>query len=311
LIRQNGYSLEHIRFEGKPANRRKYPHAFGEKLNKDVVYPIRSEEDPTSLNEFAAWVLESIGLSPQGYRAAPINRRLAACLRTLKAGSLAEAHRLLMQDPDLHEKAIDSLLIGSTEFCRDAPVFEALQKIISFNLAAHEKPIRIWSAGCSNGAELYSIAMLLADAGLLKDSTLVGTDCRASAIREAQAGFCHETRVRSMDALLREKYIQRSGNQWCVTKSLHAQTQWRVKNLLAGCEKGPWDIILWRNMAIYLRHGSAHQVWNALIKELLIGGMVVVGKAERPPLSAGLKCISPCIYQLQSPLTNATAVSRR
>jgi chemotaxis protein methyltransferase CheR len=311
VIRQTDYSLEHIRFEGKPANRRQDPQDFDSKLRKDLVRPIQSAEDPMPLSEFAAWVLDSAGLSSQAYRATPINRRLAACMRTLKAGSLAEAHHLLMQHPGLSEKAIDSLFIGSTEFARDAPVFKALRKIIAAGLAIHEKPIRIWSAGCSNGAELYSMAMLLAEAGLLKCSTIVGTDCRAAAIREAQAGLYHESSVQSMDASLRKKYMQNTGKQWCVAESLHAQAQWRVKNLLAGCEKGPWDIILWRNMAIYLKHGSAHQVWEAMIKELRIGGMVVVGKAERPPSSSCLTFISPCIYQLQRHLTNVAAVSRR
>jgi chemotaxis protein methyltransferase CheR len=311
VIRRNGYSLKHIRFEGKPANRRHNPQISGSKLNEGSVRPIQSAEDPMPLNEFAARVLESAGLPSQAYRATPINRRLAACMRTLKAGSLAEAHHLLMQYPGLSEKAIDSLLIGSTEFARDAPVFMALREIIAADLAIHEKPIRIWSAGCSNGAELYSMAMLLAEAGLLQCSTLIGTDCRSAAIREAQAGLYHESSIRSMDASLRRKYIQDTGKQWCVTKSLHAQTQWRVKNLLAGCEKGPWDIILWRNMAIYLKHVSAHQVWEAMIKELPIGGRVVVGKAERPPSSLGLTCISPCIYQLQRPRTKAATVLRR
>jgi chemotaxis protein methyltransferase CheR len=311
VSRQNDYSLEHIRFEGNPANHGKHQGSSGSKLSSTLAGHTQLEADQKPLSEFAARVLESAGLRSQAYRETPINRRLAACMRTLKAGSLAEAHHLLMQYPGLSEKAIDSLLIGSTEFARVAPVFKALRKIIAADLAIHEKPIRIWSAGCSNGAELYSMAMLLAEAGLLKCSALVGTDCRAAAIREAQSGLYSETSVRSMDDSLRKKYMQNTGKQWCVTKSLHAQTQWRVKNLLAGCEKGPWDIILWRNMAIYLRHRSAHRVWEAMIKELPIGGMVVVGTAERPPSSSGLTCISPCIYQLQRRQTNAATVSRR
>lgn len=222
-------------------------------------------------------------------------------MRTLKTVSAAEAHRLLMQHPGLCEKAVDSLLIGSTEFTRDTPVFETLQKMISSDRAIDGKPLRIWSAGCSNGAEVYSMAMLLAEAGLLEGSTLVGTDCRAAAIREAQAGLYHESSVRSMDASLRRKYMKNDGKQWCIARPLPAQIQWRVKNLLAGCEKGPWDIILWRNMAIYLTQPYALQVWEAMIRELRIGGIVVIGKAERPPSSSGLTCISPCIYQRQRP----------
>jgi chemotaxis protein methyltransferase CheR len=306
VSRQNGYTLEHIHFEGKPSNRDKFPPAIGARISRNLTGRFRFAADQQPLNEFAAWVLQSAGLPSEAYRAAPIHRRIAACMRTLKTGSSAEAHRLLMQHPGLREEAIDSLLIGSTEFTRDAPVFASLQNIISTVPAAHENSFRIWSAGCSTGDELYSMAMLLAEAGILRGCILVGTDCRATAIREAQAGCYHESSVNSMNASLRKKYMKHDGRQWRVAESLHAQIHWRVKSLLSGCEEGPWDIILWRNMSIYLTRRYALQVWEAMTKELRIGGLVVVGKAEKPPSSTGLKCLSPCIYQLQRPLEDVS-----
>jgi chemotaxis protein methyltransferase CheR len=254
------------------------------------------EQEP--LHALVAWVLESAGLSADAYRTAPMHRRLPACLRTLKVSSISEAW-CLMQHPKSVEKAMDSLMIGVTEFFRDAAVFDALGEIIAANPAIQQDPIRVWSAGCSNGAELYSIAMLLAEAGLIDRCILVGTDCRESAIREAQAGFYSEAGVRSIDALLRRKYMRKAGGQWRVADSLNQCIQWRVGNLLSGCENGPWDVILWRNMAIYLKMETALQVWDALIKEMRPGGILVAGKAERPPASAGLTCISRSIYQLQ------------
>jgi chemotaxis protein methyltransferase CheR len=299
VIRQKGHSLEYIRFEGKPANRPKNLQHSLTWAGAQSVPPIHSEEDQKASNDFAAWVLESAGLCSEAYRATPIHRRLASCVRSLKAGSIAEAHRLMVQHPHLRAKAIDSLLIGVTEFSRDLSVFETLRKIISRDTAFRRKPLRIWSAGCSNGAELYSMAMLLAEEGLLAGSTLIGTDCRAGAIREAEAGLYPEANVRSVDVLLRRKYMSNAGDRWQVMRSLRSQVQWQVGNLLEGCEKGPWDIVLWRNMAIYLRHEYALKVWYAMIRELQIGAIVVVGKAERPPRTTGLQCISPCIYHLQ------------
>jgi chemotaxis protein methyltransferase CheR len=286
---QNGYSLEHIGFEGKAAGRPK--SARGPQSHRASIVT----QEP--LHAFIAWVLESAGLSADDYRSAPMHRRLPACLRTLKASSISEAWRLT-RHPKSIEKAMDSLMIGVTEFFRDAPVFDALHEIIAANLSTRQKTIRIWSAGCSNGAELYSIAMLLAEAGLLNRSILVGTDCRLSAIREAQAGLYSEAGARSIDVSLRHKYMRKAGSQWRVTDSLNQCIRWRVENLLSGCETGPWDIILWRNMAIYLKLETTLRVWDALIKEMRPGGILVVGKAERPPASAGLICIRGSIYQL-------------
>jgi chemotaxis methyl-accepting protein methylase len=303
VIGKSGHSLEHIAFEGKSANCRKYPQNFSERGNVDSVGSIPSAIAQEPLNEFITWVLESAGLPALAYRSAPIHRRLASCVRTLKAGSIPEARRLLMKYPHLHAKAIDSLMIGVTEFSRDPAVFDALQKIVRADPAMQANPIRIWSAGCSNGAELYSVAILLAEAGLLDRSTLVGTDFRGAAIREAQAGLYNEAGVRLMDASLREKYLLRTGGKWQIAESLRAHVQWRVRNLLAGCENGPWDIILWRNMAIYLKPEPAFQVWDAMIKELRPGGFLIAGKAERPPVSTGLAAIGPCIYRLRQSAT--------
>lgn len=290
MTKQSSHSLAHIAFEGKNSRRPKLIQGHGANAVSAV------DQDPVPV--FIACVLEAAGLPAEAYRAAPMRRRLGACLRTLKVGSVSEAW-ILMQNPERVATAIDSLLIGATEFFRDAAVFDALRKIIEADLPIQQKTIRVWSAGCSNGAELYSLAILLAEAGKLDRSILVGTDCRAAAVEEAEAGLYSEADVRSMDASLRRKYMRKAGGQWRVIDSLSRGIQWRVCDLLSGSEDGPWDIILWRNMSIYLKPKPASEVWDGLMKELRPGGWLVVGKAERPPGPSGLKCISRSIYQLQ------------
>jgi chemotaxis protein methyltransferase CheR len=290
VIKKNGHSLEHIAFEGKPARRPKFVQS------PEANQMSGLDQDP--LHAFIARVLDLAGLPGDAYRAAPMHRRLSACLRTLKAESLSEAW-ILLQNPGSVAIAIDSLLIGVTEFFRDKAVFDALRKIIAANFPNQMEPIRVWSAGCSNGAELYSLAMLLAEAGQLDPSILVGSDCRAVAIQEAKAGLFSEASVQSIDASLRQKYLRRAGIKWQIADSLRRRIEWRECNLLSGGEDGLWDIILWRNMAIYLKMKPAAQVWAGFKNKLRPGGLLVVGKAERPPASSGLTCISRCIYQMQ------------
>ena len=295
MTKQSGYSLEHIAFEGKAESCTKHARP---RFNRGTS---AIKQEP--MHAFAAWVLESIGLPADAYRGAPMRRRLTACLRALKVGSAAEAWSLV-QNPESAAVAVDSLMIGVTEFFRDGEVFDALREIVTAKLTIQRGPIRVWSAGCSNGAELYSLAILLAESGLIDRSILVGTDCRVTAIREAQYGIYSESSIQSMDASLRQKYIRCTEGRWRVVSSLRRRTQWQVGNVLSGIETGPWDIILWRNMAIYLNLKPATQVWNDFIKGLRPEGLLVVGKAERPPESAGLMNISRCIYQ--SPLLQAT-----
>ena len=93
----------------------------------------------------------------------------------LKVRSTEEAREVLENRPALLPAAVDSLLIGVTEFFRDSLVFEGMRAEVLPNLAIRRGPLRICSAGCSTGEELYSVAILLAEGGLLARSFLLGT----------------------------------------------------------------------------------------------------------------------------------------
>jgi chemotaxis protein methyltransferase CheR len=255
-----------------------------------------TEREP--LDPLIPLVLDLAGLPAGAYRAVPMRRRLPACLQALKVDSLSAARPLLQRHPKKLMTAVSSLLIGVSEFFRDPDVFDALRSIIAGEIAMRQGPIRVWSAGCSNGAELYSVAILLAEAGLLGRSILVGTDCRPDAIQEARAGLYSLPCVQQIPVSLSQKYFKNTGRQWRVVEPLRRNTRWRVRNFLDSLEAGPWHIILWRNVAIYLESGPAAAMWESLTKALCPGGILIVGKAERPPQSAGLSYVSRSIYRL-------------
>jgi chemotaxis methyl-accepting protein methylase len=193
--------------------------------------------------------------------------------------------------------AIDALLIGVTEFFRDPPVFEALRIEVLPELASLPRPLRVWSAGCSNGAELYSLAMLLAKAGLLEGSFLLGSDCRRDAIEHARAALYNSSELRNIEPSDRRRYFDEAGSFWQPIELLRRHVQWKVADLARGIEEGPWDIILWRNMAIYLKVEAAASVWRGLALAMAPEGMLIVGKAERPPTALPLIHVRRCIYR--------------
>ena len=144
--------------------------------------------DPQML-QFVAAVLQRSGLSLEAYRPTTLARRIRVCLRSLGAASLSEAQARLQREPRLLPVALNSLLLGVTKFFRDAKVFRYLDEMVFPVWADNARERRIWSAGCSNGAELYSIAMLLERHQLLSSSWLLGTDCREDALQRARRGW--------------------------------------------------------------------------------------------------------------------------
>jgi chemotaxis methyl-accepting protein methylase len=261
---------------------------------------------------FFAWVFLEAGLSARHYRSSSLRRRLPACLRALRVEDVGQARRLLRQYPQFIPVAVGALLLGVTEFFRDAPVFEVIERELPALLAAADaggkRPLRVWSAGCSDGAELYSVAMLLAQMGALHRCELLGTDCRDEALSAAADGAFNANALRGLPPAMLRRYFPvetqsdaRAGGT--PSRRLHVRlrdaVRWHKADLLTDPQPGPWDVALCRNLAMYLRPVAAERLWRGLVSSLRPGGLLVVGKAERPSAAAmhGLSPVAPCVYR--------------
>lgn len=288
-------NLRHVRFSGDPPS------------GPSPAAPVAGERDPQPDDAgataaaagdaaFAAWVLAEAGLDPDEYRREPLARRVPACLRALKTESVEAARAAIASRPELLETALGALVIGVTAFFRDADAFDTLKRVVIPAWQAQPGPRRVWSAGCSSGAELYSVAMLLAEAGLLDATSLVGSDCRAGAIEEARSGRYADVALTGIPSDLRARYFARRGGTWLVDECVRSKAEWRVADVLAAIEPGPWDLVLCRNLTIYLDGGATAQVLRATAAALAPGGFMLLGRAERVPGDLGLQAAGRCLY---------------
>jgi len=247
--------------------------------------------------EILSWILRQGGLDSADYKSESLVRRAPACLRALRVGSMREARILLERKPHLLSNAVSALLIGVTEFFRDDLTFGALARSVLPELARRVSAPRIWSVGCSDGTELYSVAMILADLGKVHRCKLLGTDCRSDAIARAAEGTYERSSIKGLPPELLDRYFTLNGSAIRMDAALRAMTRWQTANILSVCEPAGWDMILCRNLAIYLRPAVADRLWHILVAALSPGGYLVLGKAERPPRSAALREVAPCIFR--------------
>lgn len=247
--------------------------------------------------ECARWLFARAGLNVDDYRAETVKRRLAACLRALRVQAPAEIADAVRRNPRLLNVALSTLMIGVTSFFRDPAVFATLAESVLPELLARSRSLRVWSVGCSDGAELYSVAMLLAERDVVEDCTLLGTDCRTDAIAAARQARYDPPAVKGLPPDFLRRYLSFDGIAWQMDPLLRMTTQWRVASALTICEPGAWDLILCRNMAIYMQPAATSRLWRALAQCLRQGGVLVLGKAERPLGAACLSAIAPCIYR--------------
>ena len=253
---------------------------------------------------FARWLFAKAGLDASDYRDETLARRLPACLRVLRVERLEQARALIEADPRRLQTALDAMVVGVTSFFRDRHVFDALGEHVVPLLGRGRLNLRVWCAGCSNGAEVYSLAAVLTRCGWLHCTHLLGTDCRPSAIAEASAGVHEAASLRAFPREWLEQFFAPvdgggGGRAWRVRPALRTMLHWRVADVLRDDEPGPWDLIFCRNLAMYLRPESAARLWQRLWRALRPGGVLVLGKAERPALAAAppMTCLHPCVFR--------------
>ncbi|NLG43712.1 MAG: hypothetical protein GX547_10730 [Phycisphaerae bacterium] len=236
------------------------------------------------------------GLELRGYRLSPLQRRISACCRALQVASVTEARALLSRAPHMVPRALDAVVLGVSEFFRDPAVFEELRARVLPELAAGRRPLRVMSIGCADGRELYSVAILLADNNLLDDCSLLGIDCRPEAIAQAQAGLFGLAALDRVPDELRERYFVGRGLLFEISSAIRGRTTWSVGDLFKLPPPPACDLILFRNVSIYLEPNAAAEAWRCILPLVRPGGAVVLGKAERPPKSSGLTKIGSGIY---------------
>lgn len=244
--------------------------------------------------EFVGWLLARAELQISRYRWRPLARRISACLRALRVNSMPQAVLKLQRQPQLLPVALNALLIGVTGFFRDGEAFDYLRQWVLPELA--QRRLKVWSVASSDGSELYSLAILLAELGY-DWGRLLGSDCRSQAVQCAAEGWFAEEAVRSVPADLRQRYFQRERNGLRVVSAIRSRIEWETADVFAQESRERWDVISCRNLAIYLTSDAADALWKKLAASLAVGGVLLTGKAERLPPAAGLVRVGPCVYR--------------
>lgn len=291
--------LTHVAFQGKATIRRHVErHDRPARAPQDLAAPRRDGSPAAPDTPLAAFVLGQAGLPASAYRGGPLLRRTAACLRALRADSEEAAIAKLRARPELLGTALSTVLIGVSSFFRDAFAFQTILAAVLPALGATRRPLRIMSVACANGEELYSIAMMLAEAGLLERAHLLGTDCRGDAIAAARAGWYGDEALADIDPRWRGRYFERGrrgGSR--IAAGLRAAVQWQQADATRGIAAGPWDLVLCRNLFIYLHPQTNKAMFERLAAAIAPGGFLVLGKAERPPPGLRLATIGRCVFR--------------
>ncbi len=211
----------------------------------------------------------------------------AAVGERTKARKLTVDDYALQLELDRAELAalVDTIVVPESWFFRDRVPFQQLAARATAQVRKGGR-VRILSAPCATGEEPYSIAISLVEAGI--DTGLVtidAIDVSPPLLVSARAGIYRQSSFRGVDERLRTAYFEPlpEGRSWQLAESIRAMVNFHPVNLLGHdvlTGEAPYDVILCRNLLIYLTADARAKVLDRFVRLLADGGILIVGHAE-------------------------------
>jgi chemotaxis protein methyltransferase CheR len=242
------------------------------------------------------------GVDLSCYRQGQLRRRLEALVQRAGADGFSQYARLLEREPARLQEFRDYFTINVSEFFRDPPRFEYLQTQILPGLLAARPHLRVWSAGCSNGAEPYSVAMLLRELAPRGAHRVLATDVDRTVLERARRGDDYaaaDLRQVAPDRLARHFAPAQDGKSYTVRPEVKALVQFREHDLLGPVPGEGFDLILCRNVVIYFTETAKTVLHERLVSVLRPGGVLFVGGTEivREPDRVSLTIAGASFYR--------------
>lgn len=219
-----------------------------------------------------------------------IETALSSLLRERGIATLDELITILVmgKEPSLSQKVVEALLNNETYFFRDRAPFDVIQHYALPELAqrhAKSKRIRIWSAGCSTGQEVYSLSMLFAEeAEKWRGWTIdiLGTDVSTVCIDRARAGAYSQFEVqRGLGINQMIKWFEEVADGWRAVETLRKPVRFQVHNLLEPApHPGDFDIVLCRNVMLYLSPEKKALAFDRIAGAMADDGWLMLGAGE-------------------------------
>ncbi|MCX7799489.1 MAG: protein-glutamate O-methyltransferase CheR [Fimbriimonadales bacterium] len=220
------------------------------------------------------------GLDLAHYKQDQLRRRIVSMAETRGCKSLEEFWALLSASEKDLRWFQDKLAINVSELFRNPEKWEELRRRVLPELLGRSRSLKCWSAGCSYGAEAYSLAMTL-DAWFPGAHSILGTDIDQAALAQANKGVFHDNDVRGVPEELKRRYLRRTEAGWEADPRLRRYLSFRNGDLLADRFDQGYDLILCRNVVIYFNDEAKDRLYRKFFQALKPGGVLFVGSTER------------------------------
>lgn len=243
--------------------------------------------DDVAFENLIRHIQESRGVDFRGYKRTSLRRRISLRMEHLHLDSFADYHSFLEAHPQEFVDLLNTVLINVTSFFRDPDAWEALKAEVLPQLVEPGRgrdQLRVWSVGCATGEEPYSLAMLLCEllgpAEFARRVKIYATDLDEAALNAARHASYLPRDVEGVPENLLQKYFDRTNNDYLVGRDLRKAVIFGRHNIVHDAPISRIDLLVCRNLLIYLETETQNVVLPRLHYALVDDGCLFLGKAE-------------------------------
>ncbi|MDW8515771.1 CheR family methyltransferase [Priestia flexa] len=234
------------------------------------------------------------GFDFRKYAQSSVYRRIQNRMNIDGIPTISRVIEKVVHDEEFLEQILNDLSINVTEMFRNPTFFKAFRMQVIPLLRQH-KEIRIWHAGCATGEEVFSMAILLQEEGLLDKAVIYATDMNEDVLQKARQGTFSLRKMKDYT----KNYMQAGGteafSQYYQTDHLYAYFHrsllkniiFAQHNLVTDHSFNEFHVIICRNVLIYFTNELQEQVYGLFSESLCEGGFLGLGDKETLRFSAG------------------------
>ncbi len=246
------------------------------------------EIDISDIRRISEVVKQQYNYDFSNYALSSFKRRIARIMDLFKFSSVEGLIKRLKEDSIFFEEFLAEITVNVTEMFRDPSFWRELREHIIPNIMLNHNHISIWHAGCSSGEEVYTMAIMLKEMGVLDRAKIIATDIDKVILERAKGGVYplknmelnEKNYIRFQGTASLSKYFKEENGRAVMDKSLVHNVSWRTHDLVQGIVFNKFDLILCRNVMIYFNQNLQNEVLKKLHGSLFKYGYLCIGSKE-------------------------------
>lgn len=269
------------------------PAEMPERLIRYYRHPVairkgrgRKEKEPDALRRILAFLANRTRHDFSLYKENTLIRRVERRMTITNSRDGSAYLKVLHQDPGEVRALFQDLLIGVTSFFRDPEAFEFLRREVLPDLVSEAEglPLRVWIPGCATGEEAYSVAILLKEcleeAEIVRDLQIFGTDIDPRAIEKARQGSYVQNIAADVSPERLKQFFTKQDSRYRIKHDIREQVVFAEQNVLEDPPFSNLDLLVCRNLLIYLKAEAQSRLIPLFHYALKEGGILFLGSSE-------------------------------